>query len=249
MLRKNRTHFWYFKISWSKEKQPVLDRVLLRLIIILIFSYRLSLCQTHILEGLSSIRAASVPSRSQEFQVQYLKCRSEFLQALSQIVYTCHSLRTSPPPAIAGTQVIILNGLKFRRRKVQFLKIIMFFFWYRQKQLAMTYKDVDELQDFCGTVFRTYLQWQPLLVICILRALTGIRILWVKFILCNIYVYVYLNGLKWCVWKVVVRELFMKILLLHFLQTLLKVHIQYIPMYILDKVSVFILWTYLYPNK
>jgi len=72
---------------------------------------RLSLCQTHILEGLSSIRAASVPSRSQEFQVQYLKCRSEFLQALSQIVYTCHSLRTSPPPAIAGTQVIILNGL------------------------------------------------------------------------------------------------------------------------------------------
>ena len=65
---------------------------------------RLSLCQTNLLEGLSSIRAASVPSRSQEFQVQYLKCRSEFLQTMSQIVYTCHSLRTSPPPAIATTQ-------------------------------------------------------------------------------------------------------------------------------------------------
>ena len=103
--------------------------VTINYIIILIFSCRLSLCQTHILEGLSSIRAASVPSRSQEFQVQYLKCRSEFLQALSQIVYTCHSLRTSPPPAIAGTQVIILNGLKFRRKKVQFKKIIMFFFF------------------------------------------------------------------------------------------------------------------------
>ena len=149
-----------------------MDRVLSQLIIILIFSYRLSLCQTHILEGLSSIRAASVPSRSQEFQVQYLKCRSEFLQALSQIVYTCHSLRTSPPPAIAGTQVIILNGLKFRWKKVNLKKNL-----YRQKQPAMTYKDVDELQDFCGTVFRTYLQWQPLLVICILRALTVIRIL------------------------------------------------------------------------
>ena len=66
---------------------------------------RLSQCQSHILEGLTSIRAASVPSRSQEFQVNYLKCRSEFLQALSQIVYTCHSLRTSPPPAIASSQV------------------------------------------------------------------------------------------------------------------------------------------------
>ena len=104
-----------------------MDRVLSQLIIILIFSYRLSLCQTHILEGLSSIRAASVPSRSQEFQVQYLKCRSEFLQALSQIVYTCHSLRTSPPPAIAGTQVIILNCLN-SEEKVQFLNIIIFFF-------------------------------------------------------------------------------------------------------------------------
>ena len=108
MPLENRTHFQYFKIGWSKKNQPLPDRVLSQCNILLFF-YRLSLCQTHILEGLSSIRAASVPSRSQEFQVQYLKCRSEFLQALSQIVYTCHSLRTSPPPAIAGTQVIILK--------------------------------------------------------------------------------------------------------------------------------------------
>ena len=65
---------------------------------------RLSLASSHILEGMSSIRAASTPTRSQEFQVEYLKCRSDFLQTLSQIVYTCHSLRTSPPPAIAGSQ-------------------------------------------------------------------------------------------------------------------------------------------------
>ena len=65
---------------------------------------RLSLASSHILEGMSSIRAASTPTRSQEFQVEYLKCRSDFLQILSQIVYTCHSLRTSPPPAIAGSQ-------------------------------------------------------------------------------------------------------------------------------------------------
>ena len=65
---------------------------------------RLSMASSHILEGLSSIRAASTPTRSQEFQVGYLKCRSDFLQTLSQLVYTCHSLRTSPPPAIASSQ-------------------------------------------------------------------------------------------------------------------------------------------------
>ena len=51
---------------------------------------RLSLASSHILEGMSSIRAASTPTKSQEFQVEYLKCRSDFLQTLSQIVYTCH---------------------------------------------------------------------------------------------------------------------------------------------------------------
>ena len=63
---------------------------------------RLSSASANILEGLSTIRAASTQSQSQEFQVEYLKHRSDFLQALSQLVYTCHSLRTSPPPAIAN---------------------------------------------------------------------------------------------------------------------------------------------------
>ena len=51
---------------------------------------RLSLASSHILEGMSSICAASTPTKSQEFQVEYLTCRSDFLQTLSQIVYTCH---------------------------------------------------------------------------------------------------------------------------------------------------------------
>lgn len=63
---------------------------------------RLTCASSNILEGLSTIRAASNQNRSQEFQVEYLKCRSEFLQALSQIVFSCHSLRTSPPPAISS---------------------------------------------------------------------------------------------------------------------------------------------------
>lgn len=65
---------------------------------------RLAEANVHILEGATSIRASTTPSRNQEFQAEYLRCRSELLQALSQIVYSCHSLRTSPPPAIASSQ-------------------------------------------------------------------------------------------------------------------------------------------------
>jgi integrator complex subunit 7 len=65
---------------------------------------RLSFANAHILEGLTSIRASSTPTRNQEFQVDYLRCRSDFLQTLGQLVFTCHSLRTSPPPAIASSQ-------------------------------------------------------------------------------------------------------------------------------------------------
>ena len=35
---------------------------------------------------------------------RYLKCRSAMLCCLSQLVSSCNSLRTSPPPAIAATQ-------------------------------------------------------------------------------------------------------------------------------------------------
>ena len=40
---------------------------------------------------------------------RYLHCRSEMLQAISQLVHSCRSLRTSPPPAIAGTQAKLLH--------------------------------------------------------------------------------------------------------------------------------------------
>ena len=73
--------------------------------------------------GLSSIRAASTPNRSQEFQVGYLKCRSDFLQALSQLVYTCHSLRTSPPPAIASSQAKVCTGFFLVKSQRKFVTL------------------------------------------------------------------------------------------------------------------------------
>ncbi len=65
---------------------------------------RLAEANSNILLGISSINAATSQTRSQDFQIGYLKCRSEMLQALSQLAFACNSLRTSPPPAIASAQ-------------------------------------------------------------------------------------------------------------------------------------------------
>ena len=65
---------------------------------------RLTGGKTKILLAISTLNAATTQNKSQDFQIQYLKCRAEMLQALVQLVDTCRSLRTSPPPAIAVTQ-------------------------------------------------------------------------------------------------------------------------------------------------
>ena len=58
-------------------------------------TYNLFSCLIHA----SDIKHAFAP-----FFPRYLRCRSEMLQAISQMVDSCRSLRTSPPPAIASTQ-------------------------------------------------------------------------------------------------------------------------------------------------
>ena len=65
---------------------------------------RITEANSKILEAATNIKASATPNNQQNFQINYLKCRSEFLQALVQLVYACNSLRTSPPPAIANAQ-------------------------------------------------------------------------------------------------------------------------------------------------
>lgn len=65
---------------------------------------RLNQAQNSILSGRTSINASTTQTQTQEFQSEYLRCRSEMLQSISQMVDSCRSLRTSPPPAIASTQ-------------------------------------------------------------------------------------------------------------------------------------------------
>ncbi|TRY73744.1 hypothetical protein TCAL_00974 [Tigriopus californicus] len=65
---------------------------------------RITSGKSSILLGIASFTAATTQSKHHEFQVSYLKCRSEMLQALGQLLFSCHSLRAAPPPAIASSQ-------------------------------------------------------------------------------------------------------------------------------------------------
>lgn len=49
-----------------------------------------------------TLQAASTPLQSLQFQSEYTRLRAEFLQCLAQLVHTCHSLCTAPPPAVAS---------------------------------------------------------------------------------------------------------------------------------------------------
>ncbi|XP_012264224.2 integrator complex subunit 7 [Athalia rosae] len=54
----------------------------------------------------ASLKAASTPLRSLQFASEYSKLRCEFLQCIIQLLHSCRSLCTAPPPAIAATVVL-----------------------------------------------------------------------------------------------------------------------------------------------
>ncbi|XP_076237410.1 integrator complex subunit 7 [Calliopsis andreniformis] len=60
----------------------------------------------HYASACASLKAASTPLRSLQFASEYSKLRCEFLQAIVQLLHSCRSLCTAPPPAIAVTVVL-----------------------------------------------------------------------------------------------------------------------------------------------
>ncbi|XP_034171663.2 integrator complex subunit 7 [Osmia lignaria lignaria] len=54
----------------------------------------------------ASLKAASTPLRSLQFASEYSKLRCEFLQAIIQLLHSCRSLCTAPPPAITITVIL-----------------------------------------------------------------------------------------------------------------------------------------------
>ncbi|XP_046871357.1 integrator complex subunit 7 [Hypomesus transpacificus] len=65
-------------------------------------------------KGIASLTAASTPLSPLAFQCDFVKLRIDTLQALSQLICTCNSLKTSPPPAIATT-VAFTSGNELQR--------------------------------------------------------------------------------------------------------------------------------------
>ncbi|KAJ9584574.1 hypothetical protein L9F63_021084, partial [Diploptera punctata] len=63
---------------------------------------RLSQAVAHYSKAVAALKAASTPLQSLQFQSEYTRLRAEFLQCLAQLVHTCHSLCTAPPPAVAS---------------------------------------------------------------------------------------------------------------------------------------------------
>eukprot|EP00069_Balaena_mysticetus_P012105 bmy_07404T0 len=58
----------------------------------------------------ASRMAASTPLNPLSFQCEFVKLRIDLLQAFSQLICTCSSLKTSPPPAIATTIAMTLGN-------------------------------------------------------------------------------------------------------------------------------------------
>ncbi|XP_066599830.1 integrator complex subunit 7 [Prorops nasuta] len=67
---------------------------------------RLNLAVSRYASACASLKAASTPLRSLQFPSEYAKLRCEFLQSVVQLLHSCRSLCTAPPPAIAVTVVI-----------------------------------------------------------------------------------------------------------------------------------------------
>ncbi|XP_015243468.1 PREDICTED: integrator complex subunit 7 [Cyprinodon variegatus] len=65
-------------------------------------------------KGIASLTAASTPLSPLTFQCEFIKLRIDTLQALSQLICTCNSLKTSPPPAIATT-IALTSGNDVQR--------------------------------------------------------------------------------------------------------------------------------------
>lgn len=56
--------------------------------------------------GLTSLKAAVVPSFPMQFQCEYIQLRASLLETHTQLLRTCNTFKTCPPPAIATAQAV-----------------------------------------------------------------------------------------------------------------------------------------------
>ncbi|XP_073484512.1 integrator complex subunit 7 [Aquarana catesbeiana] len=115
-------------------------------------------------KGIASLTAASTPMSPLSFQCDFVKLRIDLLQAFFQLICTCNSLKTSPPPAIASTMALTSgNDLQRCGRISTQMKLSMEEF----KNLATRYGDLyqSSFDADCATLRNIELQQQSCLLI------------------------------------------------------------------------------------
>ncbi|XP_068089036.1 integrator complex subunit 7 [Hyperolius riggenbachi] len=115
-------------------------------------------------KGIASLTAASTPMNPLSFQCEFVKLRIDLLQAFFQLICTCNSLKTSPPPAIASA-IAMTSGNDLQRcgRISTQMKHSMEEF----KNLATRYGDLyqSSFDADCTTLRNLELQQQSCLLI------------------------------------------------------------------------------------
>ncbi|TSK58186.1 Integrator complex subunit 7 [Bagarius yarrelli] len=115
-------------------------------------------------KGFTSLTAASTPLSPLMFQCEFVKLRIDTLQALAQLICTCNSLKTSPPPAIAASMALSSgNELQRCGRISQQMKLSMDEF----RSLASRYADLyqSSFDADSATLRNVELQQQSCLLI------------------------------------------------------------------------------------
>ncbi|XP_071162699.1 integrator complex subunit 7-like [Mytilus edulis] len=99
-------------------------------------------------KSLSSLKAASTQVFPMQFQTDLVHLRIELLQALTQLIQTCNTFRTCPPPAIA-TALALTNGQEISRCG-QILS-----------QLTKCMRDFENLKQKFGDLYLTCFDADP----------------------------------------------------------------------------------------
>ena len=66
------------------------------------------------MEAFCILQAALIPSFPLQFQCEYVQLRAVLLEAHSQLILTCNTFKTCPPPAIA-TALADANGMELTK--------------------------------------------------------------------------------------------------------------------------------------
>lgn len=109
---------------------------------------RLDCAILHYNKALAALKAASTPLNNLQFQAEYMRIRSEFLQSLQQLIHTCNILCIVPPPAIAST-IVQSTRDEFQRHG------------YITNQMRKIVKDFSNCSDMYWKLYQTAFDADP----------------------------------------------------------------------------------------